>query len=381
MIISSARWLNKLGVKCDILTLSLELESLRKEKEIRLLLPPKEIKYNFNLTIHGAAKRLFLELKELCSSLNAIKDDYDIFNPHNFPAYWVFGLVKTPNRAKVVWTCHNVFDVYGPMIAIFQKNGLPHKLFKILTTFDKRVITRKVNAIVTVSSLHAREITRSYGKQPYIITPGIDFECYAQGNGRVFREKYNVLDSFLAIHVGNLIPIKNQEISIRAIAILRNVIPNIRLAVIGGGPDLLKLKKLVVDLNLEKNVFFTGNMDEHELRNAYKAANVNLLPSALESFGLTPIEALASGTISIVSKEAGVAEFLEKYKAGYVLENRIPAELAKAILHVYENPEEAKIKVEKAQTILQEKFSWKSYAQRLLEVYKDVLREDTQRLA
>ena len=379
MVISSACWLNKLGVKCDILTLSLELEAFKKEKEIRLLLPQKEIKYNFNLTIHDAAKRLLLELKELCSSVNSIKDDYDIFNPHIFPAYWVFGLVKTSNKAKVVWTCHNIFDVYGPMRAIFQKNGLPHNSFKILTTFDKHVVARKVNAIVTVSSLHAKEIIRNYGKQPYIITPGIDFERYAQGNGRTFREKYNVLDSFLAIHVGNLIPRKSQEISIKAIAILRNVISNIRLAVIGNGPDLSKLKRLVLDLNLEKNVLFTGNIGEHELRNAYKAANVNLLPSALESFGLTPIEALASGTVSIVSKETGVAEFLEKYEAGYVLKNRTPAELAKAILHVYENPEEAKIKVEKAQDILREKFSWKNYAQRLLEVYKDVLNEDTQR--
>ena len=372
VVVSTARWLNKLGVECDVLTLSLESETIKEEKGIRFLLPANEVEYSPNVAIHSTAKKLLSELQKICLSINSVKDDYDVFNPHSFPAYWAFGFVKTRNNARVVWTCHDVFDVYGSMRATFQKNGALRNLLKVLATFDKHVVTKNIDAIITVSTAHAKEIMHTYGRRPYIIPPGIDIESYAEGNGKLFRERYKISDSFLAVHVGNLIPRKGQEISIRAIAILRDLIPETRLALIGGGPDMQKLRKLVLDLNLKENVIFTGKISDHDLKDAYNAANVNLLPSTLESFGLTPIEALASGTISIVTKETGVSEYLKTYGIGYTISNRDPLELAKSILHVHKNPDEAKGRVEKAQDILREKFSWNNYVQKLLEVYKNI---------
>lgn len=370
VVISTARWLNNLGVKCDVLTLSLESETVKEETGIHFLLPTKQIKYSSNVSIHSTAKKLLLELQKLCSVVNSVIDDYDVFNPHSFPAYWVFGFVKTRNKTKVVWTCHDVFDVYGSMRTIFEKNEALRNMLRVFATFDRHIVTKHIDAMVTVSTAHAKEVMRAYGRQPYVIPPAIDMESYVEENGKSFRKRYNLSDSFFAIHVGNMIPRKGQEISIRTIAILRDLIPEIRLALVGSGPDMQKLRKLVLDLNLKENVTFTGKISDHEVRNAYKAANVNLLPSTLESFGLTPIEALASGTVSIVSRETGVSEYLEKHGMGYVLSTRDPSELAKSILHVYKNPDEAKAKVKKAQYILREEFSWNSYVQKLLEVYK-----------
>ena len=374
VVISTARWLNKLGIKCDILTLSLELETTKEEKGIRFLLPTEEIKYSLNVSVLSTAKKILLELHRLCLSINSVIDDYDIFNPHSFPAYWAFGFVKTRNKAKVVWTCHDVLDVYGAMRETFEKNRSLGSLMKTLKTVDRCIVNKNIKAIITVSTKHAKEVIRAYGQRPFIIPPAIDVEKYAQGNGEAFREKYELSNCFLAVHVGNLIPRKSQEVSIQAIAILRSLIPNIRLAIIGDGSDKPKLRKLVSNLNLKENVIFTGKISDHELRDAYKAADVNLLPSTLESFGLTPIEALASGTVSIVSEETGVSEYLKRYGIGYVT-NRNPKELARLIFHVYKNPDEVKDKVKKAQDILREKFSWKSHVQQLLKVYKKVRAE------
>jgi len=240
----------------------------------------------------------------------------------------------------------------------------------VIEILDRNVVTKNIDAIVTVSTLHAKEVVHAYNRQPYIIPPAIEIESYAEGNGEAFRDRYNLSDTFLSVHVGNLIPRKGQEISIKAISILRHSIPKIHLALIGSGPDMQRLRKLVLDLNLKENVTFTGKVNDDHLRDAYKAANVNLLPSTLESFGLTPLEALASGTISIVSRETGVSEYLNAHEMGYVLPDRTPTELGKSILHVYKNPDEVEAKVKQAKDVLRQKFSWKNYVQKLLQVYK-----------
>lgn len=377
IVVSTARWLNRLGVECDVLTLSLDAELIGKEEMTRFLLSSRKVEYTPNVAIHSSISKSLLELQSLCLSMDSVMDEYDVLNPHSFPAYWAFGLARARKKAGTVWTCHDVFDVYGPLRAVFQENRALRYLLEISAIFDRKVVTRNIDAIVTVSSLHARSVIRAYGKRPYIIPPAIEIESYAGGRGENFRDRYNLSDAFFCLHVGSLIPRKGQEISIRAIAFLRDLIPDVHLVLIGSGPNLQTLRKLVQDLGVEDNVIFTGKISDKDLKDAYNAANINLLPSTLESFGLTPMEALASGTISIVSKETGVSEYLRAYGIGYVLSSRDPAELAKAILHVYRNPEEANAKTKKAVDILEKNFSWPSYVRRLLEIYKTISRKRT----
>ncbi len=370
VVLSTAHWLNKFGIHCDVLTLSLELEVSGRKRGIRFLLPEKKAEYWPNVAILSTTKNLFSELQKLLLSIKSVRDDYDIFNPHSFPAYLAFGFLNTPSNARVVWTCHDILDVYGPMRGIFEESQALHSLLKVLRALDRRIVTNSIDAIVTVSTLHANEVMRAYGRRPYVIPPAIEFDYYAEGNGEAFRDRYGLSDTFLCVHVGSLIPRKGQEISLKAIAALQNRIPELRLAVIGTGPDMQKSKKLALDLGIKENVIFTGKISDDCLRDAYHAADVNLLPSTLESFGLTSMEALASGTVSIVSNETGVSECLHAYGIGYILRKRTPTDLAESIVHVYKNPEEARNKAEKAREILCEKFSWKSYVERLLEVYK-----------
>ncbi len=372
VVISTARWLNKLGTRCDVLTLSLRTEAVKDASGVHFILPQKRIPYTHNVAVLGTAKKAILELHSLYLSINSLMDDYDIFNPHNFPANWAFGLAKTRDESRVVWTCHDVFDVHGSMRVLFERNKALQGLLKVLSTFDRNAVIRSIDAIVTVSAMYAKKVAQAYGQQPYIIPPAVETENYVNGDGELFRDRYNLSDNFLIVHVGDLIPRKGQEISIGAIAVLRDYIPSVRLALIGEGPDLQRLRKLALDLNIEESIIFTGKIGDSDLRNAYTAADVNVLPSTLESFGLTPIEALASGTASIVSRDAGVSEYLNAYGIGYVLPERTSRELAKLILHVYKNRDEADAKVEKAQGILREKFSWDNHVRKLLEVFKTV---------
>ena len=368
VVLASARYLRKLGVDCDVLTLSLD-EKTKHMNSVRFIMPSKEIKYGINISPFSIMKKKFIEFNNLILGVKNIIQNYDIFNPHNNPSNWIFSLLKKGD-ARVVWTCHNVFDAYGPTRAVFEKSWVLGQLLQNLKVFDKQIVSRTIDAIVTPSTSYAKKVFRSYGCQCYVIPPGIEVEKYSQGDGDAFRERYKIRESFLAVHIGALISRKCQEISIKAITILKNVIPNIRLAIIGSGPDEEKLKQLVSALNVKRNVIFTGRLNEVDLKNAYHAADVNLLPSTLESFGLTPLEALASNTISIVSNETGVSEYLQRYNIGYVMGSKTSSELVKQILHIYRKTSEVEEKVKKARDILQTQFSWSRYARNLLRVYK-----------
>ncbi|WP_367884760.1 glycosyltransferase [Thermococcus sp. JCM 11816] len=90
---------------------------------------------------------------------------------------------------------------------------------------------------------------------------------------------------------------KNVELLVRAVQILKTEIPDIKVLIIGGdGPERRRLERLSEELNLVENVDFKGFLDEYEAVISHmKASRVFVLPSIREGFGITALEANASG--------------------------------------------------------------------------------------
>ncbi|MBC7095415.1 glycosyltransferase family 4 protein [Thermococcus sp.] len=130
---------------------------------------------------------------------------------------------------------------------------------------------------------------------------------------------------------------KNLELVLRALILIRKVLPDIKLLVIGKGDLEDYYKRLTKDLNLEENVEFLGYVSKEKLIETYKLAKLLVLPSSKsEAFGIVTLEALALGTPVVVSKMGEFPVIVEEGKNG-TLVSLNEKELAEKILFLLTN--------------------------------------------
>ncbi len=118
------------------------------------------------------------------------------------------------------------------------------------------------------------------------------------------------------LFVGRLIKIKNVHAAISAFARIANL--HDRFRVVGDGPELASLKKLVSDLGIENQVEFFGYVNQSNLVKIYSDSQTLVLPSLIEVWGLVVNEALACGLQVVVSDRAGVASSVMAHRGVYV---------------------------------------------------------------
>lgn len=137
----------------------------------------------------------------------------------------------------------------------------------------------------------------------------------------------------------------------------------------GSGDMLPNLIDKAVDLGISNNVIFTGRLSDQEVKHIYRIANVYVMPSVSEPFGITALEAISAGTPTIVSKTAGAAEAIKNclqvdFWDVDEMANKIISLLKYNVLH-------KTISKEGQKEI--ELFTWERVADRTTDVYKKVI--------
>jgi glycosyltransferase involved in cell wall biosynthesis len=146
---------------------------------------------------------------------------------------------------------------------------------------------------------------------------------------------------------------------------------NYKSLVVGDGPDLNNLKQLAIELGIRDRVFFTGLLNDSKL--AYQAMDIFCFTSRFEPFGLTIIEAMASGVPVVGFNCPGGSKEILTNDTGIVIQNRSLDEMAGAIKIIISNPEAAKFQLIKARGLLETKFNWEISTQNLMDLYKGLL--------
>jgi len=86
---------------------------------------------------------------------------------------------------------------------------------------------------------------------------------------------------------------------------------NVKFVFVGSGPMLNKLVEMAFDLGIKDNIIFAGALDHDQVDKAYKHADLFVMPSVTEPFGITPLEAMKNGTPVLISKQSGVSEVIK----------------------------------------------------------------------
>jgi len=216
----------------------------------------------------------------------------DIVDASGFVAYdGGFKAAKKINVPAIV-TVHEVWQ--GDWV---QNMGLINGF--IGHFLEKNYLKYKFDGYVAVSDFTKQKLMYKMGidsEKIEVVRNGIDLELY---NSTIVDKKY---DDPTVVTVSRLVPYKRIDDLIKALKILKRDIPNIRLKIIGVGPQEILLKNLSRQLGLEKNIDFLGKVNKTEdMIKILKQSHVFVLSSITEGFGMVVIEAMASGIPYVVS--------------------------------------------------------------------------------
>jgi D-inositol-3-phosphate glycosyltransferase len=177
------------------------------------------------------------------------------------------------------------------------------------------------------------------------------------------------------LFVGRIQPLKGPDVAIRALAALNR--PDALLLIVGGASgsegagEMSHIHDLVTELGVEGQVRFIEPQPHHILSTYYRAADVVLVPSRSESFGLVALEASACGIPIVASGVGGLLTLVDHGDNGFLVHDRDPQMYAQYIAEILDNPQQA-ASMGRRGAARSRQYTWGFAAARLRRVYSDL---------
>jgi D-inositol-3-phosphate glycosyltransferase len=238
------------------------------------------------------------------------------------------------------------------------------------------------DTILASSTAEAAQLAALYGADPTrieIVAPGVDHAFFSPGDRGGARNALRVGDHPVVLFVGRIQPLKGLDVAICALAELRRggAGTDAELIVVGGpsgadGPaELDRCRRLASDLGVAGAVRWVDPQPHHLLSTYYRAADVVLVPSRSESFGLVALEAAACGVPVVAAAVGGLRTLVEHGRTGFLVEGRRPDAFAAYAREVIENPSMAVAMAVRAHDRAR-RYTWTEAAARLRRIYADL---------
>jgi D-inositol-3-phosphate glycosyltransferase len=312
--------------------------------------------------------------------LPAFVNNLDIFNNCNnlrydfiFSHYWLSALAGMYLQQR--W--------HVPHIVMFHTLGVVKNAIRettrpalgeeepALRIETERNLAQNCHRIIASTENEKRALVRHYGasSQKISVVPcGVNLEHFKIIGKAQARHQLGLNNDRVALFVGRVDPLKGVDNLIKALPYLCHI-PKLKLMIIGGGehsqPEVEELQKLARNLEVQNSVDFLGLMKHEELPYFYNAADVCVVPSYYESFGLVALESLACGTPVVATDVGNHKNLIQEGETGYVIEDNDPRRLADRIALLLSRPESG---IRPAQSIRAtvNKLSWSSTAEAIV---------------
>lgn len=306
---------------------------------------------------------------------------YDLIHSH----YWLSGqagrIAAAGWRVPLVHTAHTLARVKNAALA---EGDTPEPELRVR---GEHQVVGSADRLIANTREEARALRELYGAQAgrtEIVRPGVDLRTFGPGGGRAAARARLGLPAgaFVPLYAGRIQPLKGPDVMVRAIARLLGDAPGLRgrtiVPVVGGnsgaGPrgDAWELAR---ELGVSDVLRHHPPVPQDELADWYRAADVLLVPSRSESFGLVALEAQACGTPVLASAVGGLPTAVRDRVTGVLVHGNDPVEYARWLRWFAEHPRAGAVMGEAAVRHARG-MSWRAAAARTLEVYRDVLREE-----
>lgn len=210
----------------------------------------------------------------------------------------------------------------------------------------KRYILKRIDQLSVVSNaLKKKAIGIGYNNEVHVFPMGIDTKLFAPDKkDDSVKVKYKITGNFL-LFVGGIIERKGIKYLIQAMPAVIKQFPDAKLLVIGEGNLTNEMSELAKRLNISDNIIFTGPIPHDDLPPYFATADLFILPSLSEGFGLVIIEAMSCGTIPLTSDLLPIHDIIVENKTGFFVKKQEINDLADKIIYLLNKlPELQKMK-------------------------------------
>ena len=282
-----------------------------------------------------------------CNILKRVKKEkinYDII----YTNYWFSGLIglKIAKIIKkpLIHIYHSIGQIRFESLKNYKLQEINNEFFKQRTISEKE-IAQKANRIITTSPVE-KEIIKNLFKikeeKIKTITIGVDTKIFRPIKTERARKLVRMENKGkIILYVGRIEWRKGIGTLLYAFREVIKNNPNAKLYIVGGGKsksvrklekaECERLKKISQELGIEKKINFLGPKKQDELYKYYSAADVCVVPSYYEPFGIVPLESMACGTPVIASRTGGLQYTVKDKITGHLFKPRNYADLAEKI--------------------------------------------------
>jgi len=233
-------------------------------------------------------------------------------------------------------------------------------------------LARSCHNIIAPTEKEKEELVHHYGSYPErisVIPCGVNLKRFQPFDKDESRQKLGFGNEKIVLFVGRIESLKGVEQLITAISYLKNY-QNPRLVIVGGGDDsqygIERLQRVSQELDIEDLVIFPGSIIQEKLPYYYSAADVCVIPSYYESFGLVALESLACGTPVIANDVGDIKNIIRRGETGYVLTDNEPHNIAEKIDLLFARSDDGKNTAFSIRESVSE-YSWQNIANSIVE--------------
>ena len=303
---------------------------------------------------------------------------YDLIHSH----YWLSGMVGASLSRE--WDAPHIATFHT--LAKTKLRARPGEQESQLRQDIEGHVMSAADGIVVSTDEERQDLIRHYeapARNIHVIPAGVNLDTFQPVDQADARAELGIKEERVILYVGRIEPLKGIDILLRAVPMLEYG-EDLRVMVVGGNPsndaELDRLKSLTAELGISDSVTFTGSLPQNVLPTYYSAADVFVLPSHSESFGLAPLEAMACGTPVVVSRVGGMKTFVNSGENGYLVPWRCPESFAQRLDVLLANPElrDAMGQAARAKAL---SMGWGSVAERMLDYYSTLIEDSWAMLA
>lgn len=262
--------------------------------------------------------------------------DYDLIFSH----YWLSGWV---GESLQRWWHVPHMTMFHTLGAVKNALGIGEKEPAVRLDTERRLM-HVCRRVITATEREKGHMIQYYDapKETIAVVPcGVNLDLFRPIAREAAKSRLGLNGEKVILFVGRIQPLKGIDQLIRAMTCFPGE-EKLRLVIIGGDEhsqgELKRLKGLVCDLHLEDTVSFPGMTKHDNLPYYYSAAEVCVIPSYYESFGLVALESLACGTPVVTTDVGDFKNIIHEGETGYVVPDNTPANLAGGILSVLSKP-------------------------------------------
>ena len=306
---------------------------------------------------------------------------YDLIHSH----YWLSGLVA--DRLREAWQTPivHMFHTLGHMKnQIAQSDSERASDARLAGEYQVMALADKLIAATPAEETQLINLYNAVPGKIAIIPPGVDLERFHPIAKDEAKKRVGIpCGDTNILFAGRIEPLKGIDTMLRAMALIQRrrpeVLHNACMAIIGGDPwaddldeEMARLQQLRHDLDIHDLVTFLGAKDQDLLPNYYAAAEMVVMPSHYESFGMVALEAMAMGTPVIASEVGGLAHLVKHGVTGYHVPSRDPEALAARIYELLSNQECRKVLGRQARDYARQ-YAWANIVDRMMAVYEEIV--------